>query len=323
MTMPTRALSLSADLATAQFQEAVSAVLLRAGEGTHTARAYTRALRDFLTWYDANQRDTSGRLLPFSRALVYRYRATLIERGIAASSINQRLAPIRRLAYELSMLANSPISAPEAAAINDVEGVKQQGQRLGNWLTQAQADALINLPNRQTRKGLRDRAILAVYIGSGMRRDEMEHLTVAHIQQREGRWALVDVWGKHHRVRTIPVASWVYVAVRAWLDAAHITAGPIFRQINRGDRLTSDAPMTDQALRNVAKHYLAALGMPHVAPHDLRRTFAYLAYQGGAPIEQIQLSLGHASIKTTERYIGIRQDFTHAPSDAIVMHLDE
>lgn len=321
--MLSNALTLSVDLAAAQFQEAVAAVLLRAGEGTHTARAYTRALRDFLAWYDGSQRDTSGRLLPFSRAVVYRYRAHLIERGIAASSINQRLAPIRRMAYELSMLANSPITASEAAAINDVEGAKQQGQRLGNWLTQAQADALINLPNRQTRKGLRDRAILAVYIGSGVRRDEMEHLTVAHIQQREGRWALVDVWGKHHRVRTIPIAAWVYVALHAWLDAASITAGPIFRAVNRGDRLTSDAPMTDQALRNVAKQYLAVLGMPHVAPHDLRRTFAYLAYQGGAPIEQIQLSLGHASIKTTERYIGIRQDFQHAPSDAIVMHLDE
>lgn len=318
----TLALTLSTDRVAPQFQEAVAAVLLRAGEGTHTARAYTRALRDFLAWYDT-QRDSGGLLLPFSRALVYRYRASLIERGIAASSINQRLAPIRRMAYELSMLDDSPISASEAAAINDVEGAKQQGQRLGNWLTQQQADALINLPNRQTRKGLRDRAILAVFIGSGVRRDEMEHLTVEHIQQREGRWALVDVWGKHHRVRSIPIAAWVYVALRAWLDAAHITSGAIFRAVNRGDRVTSDAPMTDQALRNVAKDYLRAMGLPVVAPHDLRRTFAYLAYQGGAPIEQIQLSLGHASIKTTERYIGIRQNFTHAPSDAITVHLED
>ena len=322
--MTSSAVTLSSALTAAQFQEAVAAVLLRAGEGTHTARAYTRALRDFLAWYDApEQRDTSGRLLPFSRALVYRYRASLIDRGIAASSVNQRLAPIRRLAYELSMLDDAPLSAADAAAINDVEGAKQQGQRLGNWLTQAQADALINLPNRATRKGLRDRAILAVFIGSGVRRDEMEHLTVEHVQQREGRWALVDVWGKHHRVRSIPIASWVYVAIRAWLDAAHITAGPIFRAVNRGDRITSEYAMTDQALRNVAKEYLTAMGLPQVAPHDLRRTFAYLAYQGGAPMEQIQLSLGHASIKTTERYIGIRQSFTHAPSDAIVMHLDD
>jgi integrase len=55
--------------------------------------------------------------------------------------------------------------------------------------------------------------------------------------------------------------------------------------------------------------------MSKLAPHDLRRTFAKLAHKGRAPLEQIQLSLGHASIQTTERYLGVRQDLQDAPCD--------
>ena len=58
-----------------------------------------------------------------------------------------------------------------------------------------------------------------------------------------------------------------------------------------------------------------------VRPHDLRRTFAKLAHKGAAPIEQIQLSLGHSSVQTTERYIGVQQDLSSAPCDALGLRL--
>jgi integrase len=58
-----------------------------------------------------------------------------------------------------------------------------------------------------------------------------------------------------------------------------------------------------------------------VAPHDLRRTFAKLAHNGGSPIAQIQLSLGHSSIQTTERYLGVNQDLRSAPTDVLGLRL--
>jgi len=58
-----------------------------------------------------------------------------------------------------------------------------------------------------------------------------------------------------------------------------------------------------------------------VRPHDLRRTFAKLAHKGGAPIDQIQLSLGHSSVQTTERYLGVDQDLTTAPCDVLGLRL--
>ena len=65
----------------------------------------------------------------------------------------------------------------------------------------------------------------------------------------------------------------------------------------------------------------AAIGVVNIAPHDLRRTFAKLAHKGRAALEQIQLSLGHASIQTTERYLGVRQDLTDAPCDHLGLKL--
>jgi len=298
-------------------QVAAATVLVRAGGSKSlTGRAYARHLADFLRWYAAQDGST-----PFSRALVYQWRESLVERGISASSINQGLTPIRALASELALAGAIP--EPIAAGIERVKGVQQRGKRLGNWLTEQQINALVNLPNCQTRKGLRDRAILVTLIGSGLRRYELAALDVSQIQMRDGRWTLVDIAGKHHKIRSVPINATVYVALRAWLDAAHITAGSIFRAINRGDRMTSDAAMTPQAVRDVVKRYVCQLNLDAVAPHDLRRTFAKTAHRNGVPLEQIQLSLGHESIDYTALYVGTEQDFQHAPSDAIVMHLDE
>ena len=61
--------------------------------------------------------------------------------------------------------------------------------------------------------------------------------------------------------------------------------------------------LSPSAIRDIVQHYGALVGMPRLAPHDLRRTLARLARDGGAPLESIQASLGHASIETTMRYI--------------------
>ena len=73
--------------------------------------------------------------------------------------------------------------------------------------------------------------------------------------------------------------------------------------------------MTAQALYMTVQGYAHALGLDGLACHDLRRTYAKLAHKGGSAIEQIQLSLGHASLKTTQVYLGIEQSMTNAPCD--------
>jgi len=79
--------------------------------------------------------------------------------------------------------------------------------------------------------------MLAVLLGCGLRRSELAGLTFAHIQSRDGRWCIVDLVGKHGRVRTAPMPTWVKVAIDAWTSAADINDGHVFRPVNRADRV--------------------------------------------------------------------------------------
>jgi integrase len=105
----------------------------------------------------------------------------------------------------------------------------------------------------------------------------------------------------------------------AW--AAGVSEGLVFRAVNKGGRIVGDG-ITPQAIYNIIVGYAAELKKEGVAPHDLRRTFAKLAHKGGAAIDQIQLSLGHESIQTTEDYLGVEQDLTDAPCDHLGLKLE-
>ena len=114
--------------------------------------------------------------------------------------------------------------------------------------------------------------------------------------------------------------NWAKATVDIWVASAEFTTGPVFRPVNKGGRVCGDR-MTAQAVFNTVKHYAATLSINKLAPHDLRRSYAKLAHKGHAPLEQIQLSLGHASIHTTERYLGVEQDFTDAPCDHLGLRI--
>jgi site-specific recombinase XerD len=154
-----------------------------------TRRVYNMALEEFLTWF--RQAPRPG----FTNATVSAWRVSLEERRLGPSSIIIRMSAIRKLAAEA---ADNGLLAPElAAGIARVKGAKCVGIRTGNWLSARRAQTLLNAPDVTTLRGLRDRAILAVLLGCGLRRSEVAALTFAHIQQRDGRWCIVDLVGKH------------------------------------------------------------------------------------------------------------------------------
>jgi integrase len=178
----------------------------------------------------------------------------------------------------------------------------------------------LNAPDIATTKGLRDRAILAVLLGCGLRRSEVAALTFGHVQQRDGRWCIVDLVGKHGRVRTIPMPTWVKVAIDAWTAAAAVCDGPVFRSVHRGDQAQA-TELSEKVVWQLLQPYAVAAGVPGIAPHDCRRTCAKLCRAAGGELEQIQLLLGHASVQTTERYLGTKQDLVHAPNDGIKLRV--
>jgi len=247
---------------------------------------------------------------------VQRYRCVLEDRGLAPATVKVHLAAVRRLAAE--MADNGLLEPTIASSIAAVKSPRRHGVRTGNWLTLQQAEELLSLPDVVTLKGKRDRALLSVLIAAGLRRAEAAKLTFDHIQQREGRWVIVDLVGKQERVRTIPIPGWCKVAVDDWREAAHLDSGHVFRPLNRAGRVSGDA-LTAARIFQIVRGYGAAIGVK-IAPHDLRRSFAKLAHKGRAALEQIQFSLGHESILTTEKYLGVRQDLTDAPCDHLGIH---
>jgi site-specific recombinase XerD len=291
----------------------IKALVLDGLTSPESKRAYGRALDDFLLW---SRKETFG---GFTKPTVNAYRSKMLAGGVSAVAINIRLSAVRKLAVEAA--DNGLIPAEVAAAIGRVKGVKQEGVRTGQWLNLEQAERLISAPHVASMKGKRDRALLAVLVGCGLRRKETAALAVHHIQLREARWVIVDLVGKGGRIRTVPMPSWTKTAIDAWTGAAGITDGLVFRAVNRGGRVTGES-MTPQSIFEAIRHYGAMIGVPNLAPHDLRRTFAKLAHKGHAALEQIQLSLGHASVTTTERYLGVRQDLTDAPCDHLGLKVE-
>jgi integrase len=290
----------------------LKALVLDSVSSPITKRVYNMALDEFLVWFQQAPRPG------FTKATVSAWRVSLEARGLGSSSIIIRMSAIRKLAAEA---ADNGVLAPEiAAGIARVRSAKSVGIRVGNWLSVRQAQSLLNAPDISTVKGLRDRAILAVLLGCGLRRSEVAALTFAHIQQRDGRWCIVDIVGKHGRVRTVPVPAWTKVAIDLWTSAASLVDGYLFRPVNRADRLGGER-LGEKVVWQMLRQYAEVIGIPGIAPHDARRTCAKLCRAAGGELEQIQLLLGHASVQTTERYLGTKQDLVHAPNDAIKLRV--
>lgn len=269
--------------------------------------AYRAALEDFFRWHERTGQ--AG----FHRATVQAYRSRLEFLRLAPSTINQRLCAVRKLAKEAA--DNGLLDSERARSIEKVRGVQKRGVRIGKWLTREDATILLNAPATNTLSGKRDRAILSVLLGCGLRRSEVCVLTFEHVRLIEERWVIADLIGKGRRTRTVPMPAWAKGAIDRWAAAAGISAGIVFRPVDKADHL-QDGGLSPQAIWTVVTDHAVGIG-EWIAPHDLRRTYAKLAHRGGSPVEQIQLTLGHSNLLTTQTYLGLELDLNDAPCDRL------
>ena len=191
-------------LALPDLEQAKSAVLntLTSNSGQRT---YDHAINEFVEWYCSEPR------LAFNRTVVLRYRISLEQKQYAPSTINLRLAAVRRIAYEA---ADSGLLSPElAAGIRRVKGVRRLGVRVGNWLTAEEGKKLLESAEADSLRSKRNRAMLSMLIGCGLRRAELLGLNMKSIQLREQHWVIADLVGKGGHIRTVPIPLWVKRAV--------------------------------------------------------------------------------------------------------------
>lgn len=261
-----------------------------------TRMNYKGHLRDFLEWLD-------GR--PLNYVAVVAYKETLVEEGAGASTVNQALSAIKRLARELQRAGK--LEHQVASAIGDVAGVTQRGQKVHRWLSRAEVERLLQAPDANTTRGKRDRALLGLVYGCALRRSEAAAATWGHLQRRGDTHLLANVLGKGNKVRSVPLPAWLRPLLSAWKVESE-PAGeetPILRAVGRWGHVR-EGGITPQAIYDIVGDWGKAIGVPELTPHDLRRSWAIRAYrQNPDRLDQISLILGHASLRTTEIYLGL------------------
>jgi len=251
----------------------------------HSRRIYRHHLERFLS---------SGHRL--TREGVAAYLSSERDRGLQPAGQMQLLAAVKKLASEARI--RGLLDPLDEYAIQQLKPDKQLGSPSGNWLTLDQAKRLLALPDQTKLAGLRDMALFALLLGCGLRREEAISLKWSQFQERDGRAVLVDINGKGRRKRTIPVAKWATEALERWQAVSHSP----FILVSVDEQNRTGSTLSAPGVWDIVRRYAKRLGVD-LAPHDLRRTLAQLMHKAGVELSQIQHTLGHASIKTTEVYL--------------------
>jgi integrase/recombinase XerC len=265
----------------------------------HTTAAYRADLRQLATFLHRG-----GVGLPRAdRARLRRFLAQQATRGYARASVARRVASIHTF-YRWAE-STGVVDADPAAGL----GRPKVASRLPGVLRPTEAAELVEAPRANATDGasdersaaiaLRDRAVLELLYGSGLRVGEVAGLGLESVDLVRAR---VLVRGKGSKEREVPVSEFAVDAVRAYLSGGRATLAPAEADgtlfFNRRRK-----PMSPRDIRAMVTQYGGqALSGRRVTPHTLRHSFATHLLEGGADIRAVQELLGHASVATTQRY---------------------
>ena len=291
---------MSKDISTTTVNRAGIEKMLKGMDSPHTRDAYARWITRFLTWCNENNEQPS-------RVAFVAWKNKLAEDGLAASSINQAMSAVRWFMREAEIAG--AVSSTAARAMTSVKGVKTSGSDIGRWLTREEVEAIMEV-SRDGNRGKQMGAIVALGLGCAMRRDEVARAKWEDIKSNGGS-PYIQVVGKGGKKRHVPLSKWVQKSLHRWSEFSG-KDGNIIKGVSKHGHI-SKGSVSPQAIFLKVKSVAKEAGVGEVAPHDLRRTWAQWAYKGGADLSQVSLILGHSSIKTTERYLGLHQVDLESP----------
>lgn len=176
-------------------------------------------------------------------------------------------------------------------------------------LKPSQAESLIKAPGVESLTGIRDTAMIALTLCTGIREAELTALDVDDLRQTyDNELSLRVRHGKGDKQRMIPYGAldWCLIYVDKWLSVAGITSGAVFRGFYRGGKVVRPDRLTTRSVNDILNSYPITIEGKQraVKPHDMRRSYARLCYDAGMDMLRIQQNLGHASLETTQLYIG-------------------
>ncbi|HPF33974.1 MAG TPA: tyrosine-type recombinase/integrase [Candidatus Krumholzibacteria bacterium] len=280
------------------------------GASPRTVAAYGRDLAAFLAdvrehagWEDSAP-DAWSRLAD-DRVLLRGHLARLRRAGRAPSTVDRKLAAVRAF-FRFLVLDGRLTALPEAAGRTAGGGRRRP---LPHQLSEETVDQLLALPDASTPRGRRDRALLEMIYGLGLRLSEVVGLDLSHLDVPDER---VRVLGKGDKERLLPLLGATVAALRPWLEDlleprdlqdlldGRLSGARAARPLFTGRRDRRISPRTVQAL--VARYAGELAGLRGVSPHVLRHSFATHLLDGGAGIRVVQELLGHEHLATTQIY---------------------
>ena len=274
----------------------LTSLSLEKGLAANSRDAYQRDLSDLIdfcgrkgitSWKDVASADIS------------RYLNELYDIGIAPATVNRRLSAFRGF---FAFLCREGICETDPARV--VLGARSQ-RRLPPVLTIPQIEKLLEQPDRETPAGIRDRAMLEMMYGCGLRVSELTGLQLDALRMQGVK---LQVKGKGDKTRLVPVGGYARDAVAKYLSEVRPklikdqkrTRDAIFLSMKLGK------PLSRMGFWKILKRYVRAAGIDEdVTPHTLRHSFATHLLEGGAGLRDVQELLGHASIETTMIYTHI------------------
>jgi integrase/recombinase XerC len=256
----------------------------------HTVASYGQDLRRYAGFLAEISHDDDPRLDRFDANSIRRFVAWMVSSRFARRTVQRNLAAIRSLARYLvrtKALRSNPTLGLSAPRIE---------KRLPSFLTMKEAEALFSVPAEPTVPELRDRAILELFYGTGIRLSELVGLVTGDVDTSGG---LIRVTGKGRKTRIVPLGRSAAGAVERYLKARGGAAGasePLFLN-SRGERLSNRSVqrLVSRRLRQVSE-------ARQLSPHVLRHTFATHMLNAGADLRAVQELLGHASLSSTQIY---------------------
>jgi len=287
-------------------QEAATAAtdFAKASKSAATRRAYQVDAADFVAWCAHHGLEP----LPAQVDTIAAYLAYLARSGLRASTITRRCAGIRYM-HRMAGL-ESPTSSEAIKAV--LAGIRRSIGTAATRKAPATAETVRTILAEMPAdlRGLRDRALLLLGFAGALRRSELVALDVEDLEEtaegllvrirrsktdQEGAGDFVSI---PHGSRLRPVAG-----VRAWLEAAGITEGPIFRSIKKGGSVTLER-LSDRSVAHVIKQRAEAAGFdPNVfSGHSLRAGFVTSALHHGADILRVMDVTRHREVSTLKTY---------------------
>ena len=278
-----------------QLAEFLTSLQLERGASPHTIEAYKRDLIDLGDFVEHADPDT------IEVSVLDDYAVALQDRGLSPATVRRRLAAVRAFLKHRAREGGRPDAGRSVT-------LPRLGRRLPEPLTPQEAESIVTSPDGSPR-GLRDRAMLELMYGAGLRVSELVSLRVSDIDLDEG---LVRCTGKGAKQRVVPTGRRASEAIRAYMHRGR----PYLGRMQRGDILFLNhrgQGITRQAVFQLVRDHAREAGIEKVVtPHTLRHSFATHLIENGCDLRSVQEMLGHASIETTQVYTHVSVEHVRA-----------